>query len=221
MEPSTSETTFTQMAHAPWLTTAALVCMVLAAAILLWFLIRRPRLITATKIMLLLSLGALPIGAAFTGNVASFTYTTTRPFCGSCHVMTPFTSDAADPNSNTLPARHSRNQEFGEHSCYVCHANYGMFGTLLTKANGMRHVYEYYTHYRSLTIEEALPRIEIYTPFTDTTCTRCHSMTVPTWRDHPDHRGLEQALRQNQVSCLSEGCHGPAHPFARQAGARR
>ena len=221
MEPSTSETTFTQMAHAPWLTGAALVCTVLAAAILIWFLIRRPRLVTSTKLMLLLGMGALPIATAFTGNVASFTYTTTRTFCGSCHVMTPFTRDAADPASDSLPARHSRNAEFGEHSCYVCHANYGMFGTVLTKANGMRHVYEYATRYHSMTIEEALPLIEIYTPFSDSTCTRCHSMAGRTWREQLDHRGLAESLRQGTVSCLSEGCHGPAHPFAHAAGSRR
>ena len=38
---------------------------------------------------------------------------------------------------------------FGSENCYVCHANYGMFGTIVTKAGGMRHVWLYLTEYRN------------------------------------------------------------------------
>lgn len=213
MEPSTSDALLGS--HHPWLTAAALLCAASAAAILLWYLIRRPPLNAATKVVLFLGLGFFPIGAAFTGNVVGFEQTTTRDFCGSCHVMEPYTNDAADPNSQSLAAIHSRNDLFGDRSCYTCHSDYGMFGTVVTKMAGLRHVYEYYTGFNELSIDEALPRIDLYEPFSNSTCTRCHSTTVSSWREQPDHLALGDDPSQSDVSCVSAGCHGPSHPFSK------
>jgi nitrate/TMAO reductase-like tetraheme cytochrome c subunit len=190
----------------------------LAAAILIWFLIRRPALVWATKLLLLLGLGAFPLATAATGNLAGFQQTKTRSFCGGCHVMEPFTGDAADPSSPTLAARHSRNRSFGEDSCYACHADYGMFGAVTTKLNGLRHVYEYYTDYRALSLEEALPRIHLYQPYPNRNCMQCHSTRVPSWLAIADHAALDAEVRSGELSCASAGCHGPIHPSA--GGAR-
>src|SRR5262245_26265095 len=114
----------------------------LSALLLLWFLIRRPHLTHATKILLLFGIGILPITTAMTGNYVGFEATTKRQFCGSCHVMKPYELDSEDFKSTSLAARHSRNEMFGDANCYACHADYGMFGTIKTKAGGMRHVYE-------------------------------------------------------------------------------
>jgi cytochrome c-type protein NapC len=38
--------------------------------------------------------------------------------------MGPYVRDAEDPGSQSLAAIHSRNNRFGEQSCYVCHADY-------------------------------------------------------------------------------------------------
>ena len=184
----------------------------LAAAIQIWFLVRRPALAWPTKVLLLFGLGAFPIATAGTGNLAGFQHTKTRTFCGGCHVMEPFTNDAADPASNTLAARHSRNPSFGPESCYTCHADYGMFGAVTTKINGLHHVYEYYTHYRSLSIPEALPRIHLYEPYPNENCMHCHSTRVPSWGLVAEHAALIDEVRSGEVSCASEGCHGPIHP---------
>jgi nitrate/TMAO reductase-like tetraheme cytochrome c subunit len=183
----------------------------LSAAILIWFLVRRPALVWPTKVLLLVGLGAFPIGTATTGNLAGFQQTKTRGFCGGCHVMEPFTDDAADPASLTLASRHSRNPLFGGDSCYACHADYGMFGAVTTKLNGLRHVYEYYTDYHALTIAEALPRIHLYKPYPNENCMQCHSTRVPGWELVADHEALAAEVRTGEVSCASEGCHGPIH----------
>src|SRR5277367_4707314 len=115
---------------------AAIACAVASAILMLWYLVRRPALSHATKIVLLLGIGVLPIATATTGNVAGFEVTKARSFCGSCHVMTPYRTDSEDPHSTTLAARHARNVMFGDDNCYACHANYGMFGTVLTKLDG-------------------------------------------------------------------------------------
>jgi nitrate/TMAO reductase-like tetraheme cytochrome c subunit len=208
------------MFHDPYTvpyTVFALVCAGLAAVVLLWYLIARPSLSRTTKFLLLLGIGILPLGTAATGNVSGFAATKTRTFCGSCHVMTPFNDDASNPGSTSLASRHSRNEEFGKDACYMCHADYGMFETVVTKIGGMRHVYEYALHFHQLSVDEALPKIHIRNPFPNATCMRCHSTEAPGWRRVGDHRSLLDQARGGSVSCASSGCHGPAHPFAQVA----
>jgi len=196
---------------------AALVCAGIAALLVLWFLIGRPALSLTTKLVLLAAIGVLPLATAATGNVAGFEATKARRFCGSCHVMTPYKADSEDPRSTALAARHARNALFGEDNCYACHADYGMFGTVVTKLGGLRHVYEYTLHYRNMSLEEARAKIHIREPFENATCMHCHSTANPTWNAVPEHASLLQPVRDGAVSCASEGCHGPAHPFSKQA----
>jgi len=192
---------------------------VLSAPLILWYLVRRPALTRATKIVLLLGIGVFPLLTAGSGNIAGYEATKTRRFCGSCHVMTPYARDSADPTSTTLASRHARNDAFGHENCYACHADYGMFGTVTTKIGGMRHVYEYLFNFRQLSWEEAQPRIHIRRPFRNDACMRCHSTEVPSWQRVGDHAGLADELRANRISCIG-GCHGPAHPFGHVEAAR-
>jgi cytochrome c-type protein NapC len=192
-----------------------------AAAVLLWYLVRRPALTRATKIALLFGVGLLPIATAGNGNVAGYHATKERQFCSSCHVMTPYGDDAASAASQSLASRHSRNEAFGHESCYTCHADYGMFGTVATKLGGLRHVYEYVLHYRSMPTDEFLATIHIRQPFPNATCIRCHSTANPGWTAVGDHASALAEVRAGTVSCASEGCHGPAHPFSKDARRRR
>jgi nitrate/TMAO reductase-like tetraheme cytochrome c subunit len=194
---------------------AAIACAGISALFVLWFLVRRPALTNATKLVLLLGIGVLPIATAATANVAGFEGTKERTFCGSCHVMTPYSDDSSNPKSTTLASRHARNAMFGSANCYGCHANYGMFGTVVTKLGGLRHVYEYVFHYHQMSPEEARAKIHIRTPFQNATCMHCHSTGVPLWNAVPEHASLLPRLRDGSVSCASSGCHGPAHPFSK------
>jgi nitrate/TMAO reductase-like tetraheme cytochrome c subunit len=187
-----------------------------AALLLLWFLLWRPTLTRVTKVVLLFAIGVLPIGTATTGNYAGFEATKARSFCGSCHVMTPYSNDSGDPHSTTLAARHARNAMFGEENCYACHADYGMFGTIKTKLGGLRHIYLYVTEYRNTPLSEARETIHIRSPFKNSTCMHCHSTQNPDWNAVKEHASLVDRVRDGSVSCASEGCHGPAHPFSKQ-----
>ncbi|MBP8806980.1 MAG: NapC/NirT family cytochrome c [Kofleriaceae bacterium] len=187
----------------------------IAAAILVWYLIARPPLNRATKLALLLGIGAFPLATAGSGNYAGFEATKRREFCGSCHVMTPYQRDVEDPASTSLAAIHSRNQTFGRESCYTCHADYGMFGTIVTKGSGLRHVYHYLLTYRSMSLAEARKSIRLRGTFPSSTCRRCHTTTAPGWKAVPDHAALADDLAQGKVGCVGEGCHGPAHPWSK------
>ncbi len=198
----------------------AVACAAVAAAIILWYLVRRPPLGRLTKVLLLLGLGLLPVMVALTGNIAGYEYTLSRPFCGSCHVMGPYIRDSEDPQSQSLAAIHSRNHKFGEQSCYMCHADYQMFGAITTKMNGMRHLYYYITEYASTGPDgEGGPTIKLYKPFKNDKCMQCHSTAAKKYVEtHSDQ--LEQ-IRSGDMLCID--CHSEVHPTAlsRRPGAKK
>jgi nitrate/TMAO reductase-like tetraheme cytochrome c subunit len=204
----------------PWLGYLAIASAFIAAAILLHFLIKRPVLDVRTKLMLLLGLGVFPAICAGTSTVAGMEQTTHREFCGSCHTMDDHFANATDPHSQSLAARHTRNPFFGEESCYVCHADYGMFGYALTKMGGMGHVYYYYLGgWRGMSKEETRKNLHISKPYDNMNCRQCHTTTAHMWRSVPDHTAMQDQLFANKVSCASPGCHGYAHPFSKGANA--
>ena len=191
----------------------------LSGVILVAYLVGRPPLVRATKIWLLLGLGILPIGAAFAGNVQGFEATKERAFCGSCHVMSLHREDSDDPASQSLAARHARNPMFGSENCYVCHADYGMFGTIVTKAGGMRHVWMNLTAYRGTSLEEAKGTIHLREPGKmNDNCMQCHSHAMTPLAQGPRSPGGARRRAAGRVSCASAGCHGLAHPFFQAPG---
>jgi hypothetical protein len=199
-----------------WVATGAAV---LAAVILLMHLVRRLGFGlengTHTRLWLLLGLGVLPISSAATANVAGFKATQSRGFCGSCHVMEPHAHDSDDGGSNSLAAIHARNASFGQDNCYACHKDYGMYGYVLTKAGGMRHVYLYLTEYHAMPLEESKHAIRILHPVPNENCTYCHTTTAPRWLSIGDHASSLEAVRTGKVGCASPGCHGYAHPMTK------
>jgi nitrate/TMAO reductase-like tetraheme cytochrome c subunit len=192
----------------------AVVCALLAGALLVAYLVKKPVIDLRMKLQLFIGLGVLPAVTGVSSTVVGMEATTERKFCGSCHVMQSHFQDASDPASQSLAARHSRNPFFGERSCYVCHADYGMYGYAMTKAGGMRHVYEYYLGgYNSMSLEQFNREIQLRKPYDNTNCRQCHSTTASVWTNVPDHVSLKAELDSNKVSCASAGCHGNAHPF--------
>ncbi len=201
----------------------ALVAAVISILILLWYLVRRPPLGRITKVMLLFGLGVMPLGVALTGNIAGFEYTLKRQFCGSCHVMLPYTEDAADPASNSLAAIHSRNHSFGEESCYNCHADYQLFGAMTTKVNGLKHLFYYVTEYANTgPYGEGGKPIHMYKKFDNAMCTRCHSTTAPSWLAGSEHAGMVEDIRKGEAKCVD--CHtgekSPPRAFAQGGNGR-
>ncbi|HZO15322.1 MAG TPA: NapC/NirT family cytochrome c [Polyangiaceae bacterium] len=203
-----------------WLGYVCVAAAVLAILIIGWYLRKQPRLDFTTKLVLLVGLGVLPAISAGSSTVTGMEATTKRHFCGSCHVMDPYVNDAGNPESQSLAARHGRNPFFGDRNCYVCHADYGMYGYPMTKLAGMNHVYQYYVRgWRNYTIEEALAKLHISKPYDNLNCRQCHSGTLADWGTVPEHVALEKELASNAVSCASSGCHGYAHPFSKKDGA--
>jgi len=204
----------------------ALVSAVIAAIIIVWYLVRRPHLHRATKLLLLLGLGVFPAVVSLTGNIAGFEYTLSRPFCGSCHVMGPYLRDAEDPKSKSLASIHSHNDRFGENSCYTCHADYKMFGAITTKMNGMRHLFKYVTEYASTgpdgeggpaiklykrhDLEEKRITEELFNQQMNGMCMQCHSSHAAIWVEK--HEAVADDVRAFKTLCID--CHTEIHPLA-------
>ena len=193
----------------------ALAAAAVSALILVWYLMFRPALSWTVRVVLLMGIGGFPIITAGAGNLHGYEATKARRFCGSCHVMTPYELDSEDPKSTTLAARHARSPYLGEENCYHCHADYGMFGTVTTKIGGMRHVYEYIFNYRNMSLDEAREKIHLRGTYSNSTCMQCHSTALPDWQAIDGHKGALEEIRDDTTSCVSDGCHGPAHPFSK------
>jgi cytochrome c-type protein NapC len=192
------------------LTDVALVAAAGAAVLLVAYLVRRPALSRRTKLWLFAALGPLPITAAMIGNVANFEVTKDRAFCARCHTMDLYADDAADPKSSSLAALHSRGPMFGGQSCYICHADYGMFGMPLTKLGGMRHVWYYYTENWEAPGHRPPKLLK---PYSHEACKQCHLPGGP--RQPLEHQVHLKAILDNEVGCTAAGCHGRPHPVNR------
>lgn len=208
--------TMTEAHHIDLMGWLAIVSAALAAGILIAHLVRRPQVHGTTKLWLLLGLGVFPIVSAGSANVAGFKATQSRTFCGSCHVMTPHAEDSGNAKSESLAAIHARNHYFGGDNCYTCHKDYGMYGYVLTKAGGMRHVYMYLTEYHSMPLEKSRHDIRIRHPLPNENCMGCHTTTAPRWLKIPDHASSLEQVRDGKTSCASPGCHGFAHPITKR-----
>lgn len=189
----------------------------IAAVLLIQYLAKRPPLNIGTRLRLLLGLAVFPFLSAVATTASGMHRTTERSFCGSCHVMSRHLSDAEDPKSPSLAARHVRNPMFGETACYTCHADYSMLGYPLTKLTGLGHVYHYYLGgYRNWPLEKFHAEVRIAKPFPNSNCQQCHSGTLDSFKNTPEHRAIAAELEANRVSCASGGCHGVAHPFSKR-----
>jgi cytochrome c-type protein NapC len=204
--------------HFSILGVAALAVVGLSALFLFHHLLFRPALKTATKVRLLLGLGVFPIIGAVLNTAEGMHKTTTREFCGSCHVMGEHLRDVENQDSLSLASRHGRNKQIGESNCYICHADYGMLGYPLTKITGMKHVYYYYLGgYAEMPIETAVKEIHINKPYPNSNCMQCHSGKLESWRNVREHQAMYEDLVSNKVACASAGCHGYSHPFSKEA----
>ncbi len=201
--------------HISPLSWIALSCAVVAAGIMIYYLVRRPRLDLAGMSLMFLGLGVLPLMVALIGNMEGLAATERQGFCGSCHTMDMWIEDANDLNSTSLTAIHSRTKMFGNRSCYVCHKDYGMYGYALTKIGGMGHVYKFLSEWMWYDREQVIEKIHIARPFKNQNCMQCHSTTGAIWSGVADHKGLLDDLRSGETSCVSAGCHGYAHPFSK------
>ncbi len=186
---------------------AAIAVGLVAAALIIGFLVRKPELTPGRKLLLGIALFVLPTLTALLGNVHNMATTKRVEFCGSCHVMTSYVEDVHDKKSESLASLHGRLPSFHDEACYQCHSDYGMYGGVTTKIGGMHHVIAFYGD--DWTTPNHRPP-KLYKPYDMRRCLECHD---PLRSGAPlQHRVHADKIEQQAISCSAAGCHGPPHP---------
>ncbi len=187
-----------------WASTAGVVVALLAIALLVSVLWRKPewRLTPVAKWVLLVGFFLLPSVTMLLGNVVGFHKV--KQSCADCHTMQPWIDDLKNPESKTLAAKHYQNRWINEDQCYTCHTGYGLGGNIDAKIGGMKHVWHYYF--------AGVPQeIKIKKPFPQATCLHCHSQAA-SFKKIEQHVDPEFApkILSGEMSCFE--CHEAPHP---------
>ena len=183
----------------------AFVVLALVILAVCWGRLRRSGLTPGLKELLLLPLVVLPPAIVFFGYAYGIERSKDIASCGSCHVMGPYLADLQNPDSGTLAATHYKNRYIQEHHCYTCHTDYGMFGTMQAKLDGLGHVV------RNVSGRYALP-LKINHPYPTRRCLGCHGASQKFLKSEGHPKEDLPKLLSGETSCID--CHGPAHPTA-------
>ena len=183
--------------------------MALAIVILLFPSFTRQR---GGKILAFFPLFVLPAVVGSLGGMEHLERSKQTQFCLSCHVMTEHGRSLSIDDSNFLPASHFQNHRIPpERACYTCHTDYTMYGDISSKLRGLRHVYVYYIG--------AVPQpseVKLYNPYNNRECLFCHegARSFEEGVSHTLEPEIMPAIKSNEMSCLSSGCHDQAHKVA-------
>jgi nitrate/TMAO reductase-like tetraheme cytochrome c subunit len=174
-------------------------------------LFRRRAIATApSQWMLFIGICVMPLPVMLLGSAVGLERAKAVSFCQHCHVMRPFVADMKDAGSGTLAALHFRNRYIQRDNCYVCHTDYGVFGTMEAKLAGVLHIW------RESTGSYALP-VKISHPYRYLICLDCHAGSAKYERLR-EHEGLAAAAARGEAACSK--CHGLAHlPREKRGGA--
>jgi cytochrome c-type protein NapC len=188
------------------------------AIFLVALLMARPSITLARggKELAFVVLFILPVLLATLGAAEHMHRTEQTRFCLSCHIMEPYGKSLRVDDSTHIPAAHYQNARIPrDEACYTCHTDYVLYGPALTKIRGLRHVYiQYFGH--------AANPIQLYTPYNNRECLHCHegSRSFEEAVVHTADPAVMAAIKSNQTSCLSSGCHQTVHDVANLANTK-
>ena len=152
----------------------------------------------------------LPIVVASMGASEHMERSKQTQFCLSCHVMDPYGRSLYIDDPTYLPAAHFQNARIPrDEACYTCHTDYVMYGSVLSKLRGLRHVYVQY-------LGTLATPIHLYSPYNNRECLHCHAR-ARSFEEGAVHANpsIMASIKSNQLSCLTSGCHDNVHAVAR------
>jgi cytochrome c-type protein NapC len=195
-------------------TTTLIVFFVLFSAAVIGLLAARPGFTAGRggKILAFVAMFCLPSFCGLLGLSSEMQRSKTTAFCLSCHTMEDYGKSLLVDDPTHLPARHYQNHLVPpDEACYSCHTQYAMFGGLKVKMYGLKHVFIYY-----LGTPPASQDIRLYEPYSNRECLHCHqgARSFEEGVVHNADPATLPAIKSNQLSCLSSGCHDKAHDLA-------
>lgn len=195
-----------------WIQGAGITFAVLNLVLLvsIWITVRRRGVTAVSKALLFGAILVVPVFVVFLATAHGMQESMTVDACGACHVMDSHVRDLRDPKSTSLAAVHFKNRFILENHCYTCHSDYGMFGTVSAKLDGLGHVWH------NARGDYPTP-IKIARPYSNLRCLSCHGGSQKYLAAHEAEELPKLAAGQD--SCLD--CHGPAHTAGETKEARR
>jgi cytochrome c-type protein NapC len=188
-----------------------LICQIALSVVLAAIFLIRPSLTSAAgwKIVAFIGLCVLPALCIVGGMNAHVQRSEQTRFCVSCHVMIPYGQSLYVDDASHIPAQHFQNHRVpADMACYSCHADYGIYGPLKDKLQGLKRIY---IQYVSTAPDPA--SIRIPGGFQNAQCLHCH-LGARNFEENPVHSAMLDSLKSNQTSCLTSGCHDTAHDVA-------
>jgi hypothetical protein len=178
----------------------ALALALVAAALLLWGLVRGS-LPAAYGLAAVL----LPIAAYAFGTLHMLEGSKQAEFCGSCHVMTPIVQSMRSNDGSLAAVHFGRGLVRHDHACFTCHSGYGIWGGVDAKMAGMMHMVRSATGWYNLPIKNN-------GPFDIDSCLGCHAL-ASSFRAVEAHQDpdLQKQLASRELGCTGI-CHPAAHP---------
>ena len=152
----------------------------------------------------------LPVLVASMGAAEQMRRTEQTQFCLSCHIMEPYGRSLRVDDPTYLPAAHFQNARIPrDQACYTCHTDYVLYGPLLSKLRGLRHIYAQY-------LGGVQMPIRLYTPYNNRECLYCHAgaRSFEGGAVHNADPSIMASIRSNELSCVSSGCHSNVHDVA-------
>lgn len=189
--------------------TAPLIALIIISIVLAGTLALRPSITSARagKILAFVALLVFPVMAGTLGTTEHLKRSTSTQFCLSCHIMEDYGKSLRIDDREYMPAVHYQNNLIPrDHACYTCHTNYAMFGGVQAKIKGLKHVYVNY-------FGTAEDPIKLYEPYNNRECLHCHlgGRSFEEGATHLQEDGHLDAMKRNELSCSSSGCHSLIH----------
>jgi cytochrome c-type protein NapC len=177
-------------------------------ALILPFLVRPTLTVSREgKIFAFIAFFVFPVLAASIGASEHFERSKQTQFCLSCHIMEPWGKSLYVDDPSYIPAAHFQNHRIpADVTCYTCHSDYAMYGTLLTKLQGLHHVYVNY-------LGTPMNPIRLYHPYDNAECLHCH-LGARSFESSALHVAVMVDLKDNKLSCITSGCHDTVHNVA-------
>jgi cytochrome c-type protein NapC len=176
--------------------------------ILIGIIVLRPSLTTSRegKIFAFVALCVLPVFCEFGAASEHIERTKQTTFCLSCHIMESHGQSLYVDNPSYLAAAHFQNHLVPpDEACYTCHTNYALYGGVLAKFRGLRHIYvQYFGN------PPRPDQIKLYTPYNNRECLHCH-LGARSFESNAIHMAIMDSLKSDQMSCLTSGCHDTVH----------
>ena len=196
-----------------WAKNISLLGVVVAMVLIVYVILFRRREIAtaASQWLLFIGICIMPLPMMLLGTAVGLEQAKDITFCQHCHVMRDFVDDMQSPESDRLAAVHFKNRYIQRNHCYVCHTDYGLFGTMEAKLAGVGHIW------KDTTGSYTMP-VKIARPYRFTICLDCHGGSAK-FDAVPQHRGLLPRVLSGEVRCTS--CHRPSHPSREERRASR